>query len=137
MGIPIKKGFCAICNKENFLITDKCQSCYWNYRASLKPIKIKEIGKPISRQSEKMKIEVKKYLKIRVDYINKHSKCEVCKKASSTDVHHKKGKIGKLLTDSRYFLAVCRPCHQIIEMNPDWAKEMGYSLSRLKTETTK
>lgn len=49
----------------------------------------------------------------------------------ATTVHHKKGRIGSLLTDSRYFLACCMECHEFIERNPRWAKEHGYSLSRL------
>lgn len=49
----------------------------------------------------------------------------------STATHHKKGRIGSLLTDVRYFLAVCFHCHSTIELKPKWAKEHGYSLSRL------
>ena len=52
-------------------------------------------------------------------------------KGLATEVHHKKGRIGKLLTDIRYFLGVCRECHNKIELNPTWAKENGYSLNRL------
>jgi hypothetical protein len=42
-----------------------------------------------------------------------------------------KGRIGDLLTDRRYMLPVSDRGHKKIELNPDWAKEMGYSLSRL------
>lgn len=52
-------------------------------------------------------------------------------------VHHKKGRIESLLLDQRYWLAVSDEGHREIELNPDWAKEMGYSLSRLENlETT-
>jgi hypothetical protein len=40
--------------------------------------------------------------------------------------------LGKLLYDERYFMAVCKEHHRIIEDNPDAAKQNGYSLSRLK-----
>ncbi|MFD2600191.1 hypothetical protein ACFSQ3_14630 [Sphingobacterium corticis] len=49
----------------------------------------------------------------------------------TTDVHHKKGRINNLLTDETYFLPVCRSCHQVIELNPVLAKELGFSQSRL------
>lgn len=136
MGIPIKKGFCAICSKENFLITDKCQSCYWNYRASLKPVKIKEIGKPIPRRSKKRTVQELQYNADVKIFLGKpeNQKCPVTGKQTN-QVHHKKGRIGSLLLDQRYWLAVSDEGHREIELNPDWAKEMGYSLSRLKTET--
>jgi len=63
-------------------------------------------------------------------FLNDNPFCKVCGK-SATDVHHMRGKIGEDLTDSRYFLAVCRGCHTLIEENPTWAKEKGYSLNRL------
>lgn len=59
-----------------------------------------------------------------------------------SDVHHKKGR-GEgfadqwakdnginITIDPRYFLAVSRLGHQIIEAHPKWAKERGYSLTR-------
>ena len=52
-------------------------------------------------------------------------------KGLATEVHHKKGRIGKLLTEISYFLGVCRECHSKIELEPIWAKENGYSLNRL------
>jgi len=50
----------------------------------------------------------------------------------TTEIHHKRGRVGALLTDESHFLAVCRSCHSMIELNPEWAKENGYSESRLK-----
>lgn len=47
------------------------------------------------------------------------------------EVHHRKGRLGDLLTDTKYFLAVCGICHNKIELQPKWAKENGYSVSRL------
>lgn len=37
---------------------------------------------------------------------------------------------GQLLNDTAHFLAVCRGCHQKIELSPLWAKENGYSEKR-------
>lgn len=51
----------------------------------------------------------------------------------AVDPHHMKGR-GKYLLDTSTWLPVCRDHHTYIENNPDWAKEQGYSLSRLETQ---
>lgn len=93
-----------------------------------KPVKI-------SMKSLKRKVEEKLYLKKKKEYLTAHIRCEVkgCNYVS-IDIHHKKGRVGKLLYDERFFMAVCRAHHRIIEDNPDEAKNNGYSLSRLKIE---
>ena len=49
------------------------------------------------------------------------------------DIHHMRGKIGDLLTNTKYFLPVCRACHEFIESNPEIAKDLGFSKDRLTT----
>lgn len=99
------------------------------YYAGAKEVKAQ---KPISIRSVKRQAEEKLYLKKKKEYLTEHIRCEVkkCNKVSE-DVHHKKGRVGKLLYDERYFLAVCRDHHREIEINPVSAKENGYSESRL------
>lgn len=65
-------------------------------------------------------------------YLAAHQMCEIdgCS-SKATEVHHKKGRIGKLLNDTDYFLAVCRKDHVFIENNPLWAKQKGYSINRI------
>jgi len=77
----------------------------------------------------------REYLDLRKAYFYNNPLCEVkfCDNLA-TEIHHKKGRIGKLLTDTSNFLAVCRQCHQKIELNPIWAKEQGYSKSRLAND---
>lgn len=91
--------------------------------------------KRISIRSVKRKVEENLYLKKKKEYLTAHIRCEVkgCNYVS-IDIHHKKGRVGKLLYDERFFMAVCRAHHRIIEDNPDEAKNNGYSLSRLKLE---
>lgn len=86
--------------------------------------------KPLSTKRAKQNRE---YSKVRKDYLIKHPKCEVkgCR-FIATEIHHTKGRIGDLLTDERYFLAVCHSHHVEIENHPEIAKEKGYSQSRLK-----
>lgn len=74
--------------------------------------------------------ELKIYYVLSADYLKDHPMCECCKKAFATEIHHKKGR-GIWLNIVKYFLAVCRLCHDKIEEHPDWAKQNNYSLSRL------
>jgi hypothetical protein len=86
----------------------------------------------IRPRSKKRAAQERKYIKLRDWYLEENPICEVkgCH-SHSVDVHHKKGRIGELLTDFRYFLAVCRPHHNYIEHHPEESKAHGYSLSRL------
>ena len=59
------------------------------------------------------------------------ARCQVCRKRPATEVHHKTGRIGGDLLDSRYFMGVCSPCHRRIHDNPEWAFAQGYLVSRL------
>lgn len=133
---------------------DECREAERNYRASLKPIKIKEIGKsdwkeakrkemnaflktkrPIPKVSQKQVERLAQYRKVRDQFMKEHPNCQArldgCT-IKATDTHHAKGKVGDLLTDKRYFKALCRSCHSYIEINPNFAKEKGFSLNRLE-----
>lgn len=133
--IKPKKGQCIDCppDSESYLTANRCQHHYWTHRASLKPVKIKDIGKPIPKVSAKQLENLKKYRKVRDEFM-KNKLCEAklngCT-GKATDLHHAKGKVGELLTDKRYFKALCRSCHSYIEVHPEFAKENGYSLNRL------
>ena len=98
------------------------------------PREVKESKKPkpIAKKSKKLIDAEKIYTKERKVYLQAYPYCEVvgCN-SESQDIHHRKGRIGALLIDSNYFVAVCRTCHTEIELNPIWAKENGYSLDRL------
>ena len=83
-----------------------------------------------NKVSKKMGDKLKEYAKNRKEYLEEHPYCEVCGREAN-QIHHKAGRIGNLLADTRNFLAVCFSCHERIETNPDWAKENGYSKNRL------
>ena len=89
--------------------------------------------KRISIKSVKRMAEDRLYYRNKKEYLSAHIKCEVpgCNKVSET-LHHKKGRIGELIYNERYFLAVCMQHHREIEDNPGWAIEEGYSLPRLQ-----
>lgn len=86
----------------------------------------------LTDEPTKQESKEKDYLKIRKEFLKEHPKCEVDKCVKDAkEIHHKKGRTGDLLTDTRYFLAVCSTHHKLIEAKPNWAKENGYSESRL------
>lgn len=87
--------------------------------------------KPVKKVSDKQNKRNLEYLKVRMDYLNLHRNCQICG-APATDVHHKASRLGDKLTDTNYFMALCRPCHHKIETNRKWAYEKGYLIKRLK-----
>lgn len=106
------------------------QCTYNEHRSNQSDKKIE--FKPIKKLSDKRKKENAIYLREVTAFLNlpENKICPVTK-GRTTEVHHMKGRIGKLLLDKRYWLAVSRKGHQRIELNPEWAKEQGFSLSRL------
>jgi len=80
--------------------------------------------------SKKRKKQNDEYSVLRKDYLSKFERCEVCKIDAPNQVHHRKGRWGKRLNDSAFFLAVCQDCHNNIHGDPAWAYAMGYLLKR-------
>lgn len=125
MGIGKKK--CLDCNKPYIFSKGLCQFC-WKMK----------FGKPIKKVSDKQAERNDEYKIVRDEFMLEHPICQAninnsktkCSK-NSTDCHHVAGKVGNLYLDKSNFLAVCRPCHNYIEINPKEAKELGFSKNRL------
>lgn len=86
-------------------------------------------------RSLKRQKQEREYKIVKAAYLEEHPYCEaewMCHGLLAVEIHHKKGRIGDLLCDKKYFLAVCRMCHDRIEQHPKEAKEQGFSLSRLE-----
>lgn len=49
----------------------------------------------------------------------------------ATQVHHRRGRIGALLTDERYWSALCGPCHRWVTEHPARAYDLGISERRI------
>ena len=132
-----KKKVCSGCNQERFIWkNDKgnryCKQCWSSQNVTVKPTRP---SKPIAHRSTKRAKQEREYLKVRKAFLLSSQSCQaqlptICT-TQATDIHHKKGRIGELLTDPTYFLAVCRACHTWIELNPGKAKELGYSISKI------
>ena len=136
--IKAKEGVCVCCKRKRLIYSRKmCQSCYWGDNKKKNEGKQKTIKefKPIPKISQKRKIENAKYIVLRIEFLGKkeNSICPVTGE-KTTEIHHKKGRVGSLFLDIRYWLAVSREGHKKIEENPEWAKKEGYSLSRLSKE---
>lgn len=100
------------------------------FRPDPKPEKkVKDKKYRIPKASKKREKENKQYLIQREKFLP--GKFCPINGEQATEVHHMKGRIGKLLLDENYWLGVSSEGHDKIEKNPEWAKEMGYSLNRL------
>ena len=87
--------------------------------------------KAIAKKSKKLIDAEKIYNKERKAYLQAYPYCETNCGMGASQIHHRKGRIGSLLTNINYFMAVCAECHKWIEEHPLEAKEKGYSLNRL------
>lgn len=66
------------------------------------------------------------YAKVKRMFMQEHKDCEFpeCKR-KATDVHHTRGRVGRLLCDVRFWAALCRQCHDWVGANPLKARELG------------
>lgn len=88
----------------------------------MKRTRLKSVSKKRQRQNSE-------YNKVRDVFLKEHPKCMagvagVCK-GSATEIHHIRGRVGRLLCDKRFFLAICRPCHNWIGDNGAEARRKG------------
>lgn len=145
--IRAKVGKCSDCSRETALISRRCKYCYWKHREMVKrqDKERKEAEREIvespeeqkvyiiPKQSDKRKKQNTLYLKKRRIFMEQNTKCQAGLKGctiEATELHHKKGRMNELIHDERYFLAVCRSCHEKITEHSRMAIEKGLSLSR-------
>lgn len=118
------------CINESSAFDGLCNYCHRFWDGKKAPEK--KVYK-IAKESKKRKDENKEYSKERKEYLKVNNKCmaglDGCKKVA-TQIHHRKGRVGKLLTDTKYWLPVCEDCHRKIEDNPQMAYEKGLSVKR-------
>lgn len=96
---------------------------------------LKRGNKPLKRRkrlahvSMKRKLESKDYNVLKDHFLksNPICQCEDCLNPS-TDIHHK-ARRGKFYLRTDTWMAVCRSCHDKIELNGIWAKIMGYTFT--------
>lgn len=78
------------------------------------------------RQQEAQRKRLAVYKLVRDTFLENHGRCAVCRERKSDEVHHKRGRIGKLLCNVAYFVPVCMECHAWIGAYPATARAMGW-----------
>ena len=88
--------------------------------------------KPVSdkRRREKRIYEIK-----RKDFLIEHPWCEwalrkLKQRIRATQIHHKRGRAGKLYLDARFWQAVCGEGHKWIHNNIEEARKLGLFCQR-------
>jgi hypothetical protein len=137
--IKLKKKLCDGCRLEKPIWKNDggkrfCKQC-WSAHSAATRTKPTAQQKKIPPKSSKRITQDNLYGKKRKLFLTAHSICKasirgVCNGAAC-DIHHMKGRIGDLFLDETYWLPVCRACHYWIEMRPEAAKELGFSINRL------
>jgi hypothetical protein len=134
-----KKKICSSCNTEQIIWKNHngnkyCKNC-WSKNSTVKSLELKSKPlKSIKSKADKKDVLDKLYSVMRKDFLSLHPGCQARLQGctlQSTDVHHKKGR-GLYYLDKTTWLSVCRSCHTWIELNPEKAKELNFSLNRLK-----
>lgn len=121
------KGFCKLHYRMPSQINPKPIK-------SNKPLQSTKTINPIPKQSDKEKKRQGLYTAVRKVYLLSHPNCEAQLEGctlKATEIHHQKGRIGDLLNNMNFFIALCHSCHEWCEQHPKQAKELGFSLNRL------
>jgi hypothetical protein len=101
-----------------------------------KPVKKEKLvtNAAIRARSKKRAQQEREYARLRKEYLSNHLYCEGnltgCTTVAS-EIQHSMGRVGKLLTDVRYFKASCHNCNLRAETHPHEAIANGFSKSRL------
>ena len=122
-GINKAFGFEGCGNLSLYREKGLCPSCLKLWRKTNKP-------KPILKVSKKRQLDNKTYKALRAKFLKENPICPILF-TPTTDIHHKKGRIGSLFLDVKYWVALSRKGHKFVEEHPEWAKFHGYSLNRL------
>lgn len=103
-------------------------------------VKVVPKGKTVKKKaiapiSDAQKKRLAEYRIVRDKYMKENPICQarlpiICTNYAS-EIHHKGGKIGSMLTNVKYFLAVCRACHNWIGNNHASAMNLGLVVERL------
>jgi hypothetical protein len=118
-------GYCKVPECKRPVENRDTGLCATHSRAMRKIVSV-----PIKKVAEKMAKKLDAYAERRRAFLH-NKRCAVFPVLKATEIHHKAGRIGKMLLNEKYWLAVSRKGHVEIEMNPAWAEKMGFKISRL------
>lgn len=139
MGIVAKKKLCFGCDDLQYIYKQDGKNRYclpcWKKKLLSGTVENKKLPVLHKRSDKRIRLDAA-YKIIRDAYLKSHPLCEanikgVCSGQPADQIHHRKGTLGELYLDDRYFLAVELNCHRWITDNPKEAIELGFSELRL------
>lgn len=85
---------------------------------------------PINPMSKKRAEEMKLYRKEKEIWLKENKCCARCGDhvaiGAEIDLHHVRGRVGKLLRAQHFWMPLCRYCHNWVHDNPKEAREKGF-----------
>jgi len=80
----------------------------------------------LRKRSQKMALAMRQYVAEKKEFLIQNPRCEYpsCD-CTAVDVHHSRGRIGRLLMDHRFWVPLCRKHHNWVLEHPDQARELG------------
>ena len=98
----------------------------WKLTEDAKSAKALTPRKYIKRVSTKRAEELKLYTKLRRAFLKANPQCHVFCRFKSSEIHHKYGRVGKLLNWTEGWIAVSRTAHHLIQDHPEEARKRGW-----------
>lgn len=117
----------------------KCPNCGYHanntecYACGTRLVEVVHKETKIKPVAKKMGENLREYAKLRKKFLADNPICCVFKELKSTNIHHAKGR-GKYLLDVSTWKACSMEGHRKIEDYPIWAKDNGFTISRLTSD---
>jgi len=95
------------------------------------PRQVEKKPKAIRRRSKKMTKRMVEYHKLKAQFLKDNPTCVVFpwdgwKQRPATQIHHRHGRLGSLLLDTRFWLAVSQTGHDWIHTHMEQARAYGF-----------
>lgn len=91
--------------------------------------------KRVRQVSAAQREKLKEYAGAKALYLMGRTRCERCNCVAVLELHHRRGRAGSLLSDHRYFAALCGKCHRWVHEHPAAARAAGWLGQWGKSET--
>lgn len=85
----------------------------------LAEVRAKKVRKPIRRVSVARSKRLAEYERLKKEWL-KGKTCQMCS-SKEVDLHHQRGRTGKLLCAVEFFIPLCRFHHNKVKEDPAWA----------------
>lgn len=95
----------------------------------------------IRKVSLKRAAQMREYRKLRREYLAAYPECLACvlrgkqKPGRAVDIHHRRGRAGRMLLAREWWVTICRDCHDWVGRNP--VEAQAYDLLAGKGEWLK